>query len=208
MEKKIDLRVVKTYTALTNAFMDLIKKKKIEDITVNELCERAIIRRTTFYKHFADKYEFISFIIRRFQQENMEVLDILKPNEPQEFYEVVVNKIFEETEKNEQLVFSLLESTMAPILSDIFAEQLAAIFEENFQEIKKIGVPLPVDPGFLAQLFTGAMMQSLKWWVNHKDRLSKDKMKQQLLQLILMINEMIGSGYESHRLGKEYTARI
>ena len=33
-------------------------------MTVNLLCERAMIRRTTFYKHFADKYEYLAFYIR------------------------------------------------------------------------------------------------------------------------------------------------
>ena len=33
-------------------------------MTVNLLCERAMIRRTTFYKHFADEYEYLAFYIR------------------------------------------------------------------------------------------------------------------------------------------------
>ena len=64
MEKKIDLRVEKTYLLLHNAFTQLLEEKRFEDFTVNELCERAMIRRTTFYKHFADKYEYFTFYIK------------------------------------------------------------------------------------------------------------------------------------------------
>ena len=59
MEKKSDLRVRKTYEALMRAFEDLLTGKTFDDITVNELCERAMIRRPTFYSHFEDKYDFL-----------------------------------------------------------------------------------------------------------------------------------------------------
>ena len=64
MEKKIDLRLQKTYLALRNAFTELMEEKRFEELTVNELCDRALIRRTTFYKHFADKYDYFAFYIR------------------------------------------------------------------------------------------------------------------------------------------------
>ena len=57
----MDLRIQKTYMGLHNAFTDLLEEKRFENITVNELCEKAMIRRTTFYKHFADKYEYFTF---------------------------------------------------------------------------------------------------------------------------------------------------
>ena len=46
---KEDLRVKKTKRALTLAFIELLKVKHFEDITINELCEKAEIRRATFY---------------------------------------------------------------------------------------------------------------------------------------------------------------
>ena len=59
----MDLRVLKTYKSLYEAFFKMLEEKKFEDITVNELCERAMVRRATFYKHFADKYEFFAFFV-------------------------------------------------------------------------------------------------------------------------------------------------
>ena len=58
-EKKTDLRVLKTKQALRNSFIDLIREKTFESITVNELCDQAMVRRATFYKHYADKYDFV-----------------------------------------------------------------------------------------------------------------------------------------------------
>ena len=61
MEEKTDLRIRKTYKALCDAFVNILEKKRFDDLTVNELCDEAMIRRATFYKHFADKYDFFFF---------------------------------------------------------------------------------------------------------------------------------------------------
>ena len=55
MEKKLDLRVQKTRAALTSSLYSLLCEKGLNEITVTELCDRAMVRKATFYKHFADK---------------------------------------------------------------------------------------------------------------------------------------------------------
>ena len=66
---KLDLRIEKTYRALCEAFTALLEERHYEEITVSDLCDRALIRRTTFYKHFADKQEFLAFYVRRIREE-------------------------------------------------------------------------------------------------------------------------------------------
>ena len=60
----LDLRVQKTYKLLVFAFDNLLREKEFEEISVTELCDAAMIRRPTFYKHFLDKYDFLTFFIK------------------------------------------------------------------------------------------------------------------------------------------------
>ena len=64
-----DLRVQRTRKLLTDAFTELIEERPFEEISVSALCNRAMIRRTTFYKHFADKDEFLTFYIHAIRDE-------------------------------------------------------------------------------------------------------------------------------------------
>lgn len=59
----VDLRIKKTYRALFDAFTELLEEHRFEDLTVAMLCDRAMIRRTTFYKHFRDKNDYFAFYI-------------------------------------------------------------------------------------------------------------------------------------------------
>ena len=47
-----DLRVQRTYLLLKNALLELLAKKSFDEIKVNDICNLAMIHRTTFYSHF------------------------------------------------------------------------------------------------------------------------------------------------------------
>ena len=50
----MDKRILNTKKKLTNALLEILKNKNIKDITVLELCKKANINRTTFYKYYKD----------------------------------------------------------------------------------------------------------------------------------------------------------
>lgn len=52
----MDLRIVKTRKAIREAFLQLRMKTPLERIKVKDLCDLALINKTTFYKHHMDIY--------------------------------------------------------------------------------------------------------------------------------------------------------
>ena len=50
----MDARILNSKKKVTNTLLVLLKKQHLEDITVLELCEKADINRTTFYKYYKD----------------------------------------------------------------------------------------------------------------------------------------------------------
>lgn len=52
----MDIRIEKTERAIHNAFWELRSQKPLEKITVKELCECALINKSTFYAHYPDIY--------------------------------------------------------------------------------------------------------------------------------------------------------
>lgn len=135
MEEKMDLRIRKTYLALHNAFTQLLEEKKFEDFTVNELCDRAMIRRTTFYKHFADKYEYYTFymkeIVATFQ-------DRLAPDIPdgdvRAYLLHMSRELLRFMKQHEKLVQNVKSSSMFPMLLSILLDQIQ---EDVLQVMKR-----------------------------------------------------------------------
>ncbi|MBQ7378979.1 MAG: TetR/AcrR family transcriptional regulator [Clostridia bacterium] len=50
----MDLRIVKTKQQIKQAFLSLRDQYTPEKIKVKDICERAMINKTTFYKHYVD----------------------------------------------------------------------------------------------------------------------------------------------------------
>jgi AcrR family transcriptional regulator len=59
-----DPRVKRTRQLLKQALSDLLLDKSFQDITVQDIADRATLNRVTFYAHFEDKYDLISHWIR------------------------------------------------------------------------------------------------------------------------------------------------
>src|ERR1700686_4075388 len=54
-QPKVDRRVLRTRDALGDALVDLMHEKSFDDITVQQLLDRAGVGRSTFYVHYRDK---------------------------------------------------------------------------------------------------------------------------------------------------------
>lgn len=181
MEQKLDLRIQKTYMALTKAFIELLEEKRFENISVNELCERAMVRRATFYKHFGDKFEFFTFMVRMIQDEyNAQNKLSESSGKPQGYYVEVIEHLFDFLVQHEGLVKSVLKSSMLPVLLDILAKQIIQDVQARFRLDEKSGVSLPAPPDIMAQIFTGALLQAAKWWISQESRIPKDKLVSQI----------------------------
>lgn len=59
MANQDDARYRKSETAIMETFIELLPERGFEEITVKDLIARAGVNRSTFYSHYADKYELI-----------------------------------------------------------------------------------------------------------------------------------------------------
>ena len=55
-----DRRVLKTRQALRDAFLELLPEKGWDELSVQDICSRANVGRSTFYIHFQNKEELLS----------------------------------------------------------------------------------------------------------------------------------------------------
>lgn len=184
MEQKTDLRIIKTYKALTEAFMQMLSEKKFEDIAVNELCERAMVRRATFYKHFADKYEFFAFVVRAKQLEfDAQIQYPAQSLRSRSFYLDIIRRALDFLNSNAKLVQTVLDSNLLPTVMDILSRQIILDITQKLKEDAQNGVPLPASPQVMAQFFTGALMYTITWWVRQKN-VSEAKLMEELTILL------------------------
>lgn len=70
-----DRRVRKTKKAIHDVFCELTKDKKLNEITIKELCTKADINKSTFYLHYRDIYDLANSIQTTFLQDVCAIID-------------------------------------------------------------------------------------------------------------------------------------
>ena len=78
-----------TKELLAESLEDLVSKKSFEKITVKEIAENCGVTTTTFYNHFMDKYELMTYNHRR----NLEMSVMNSKKNKGTFYDLVLDNI-------------------------------------------------------------------------------------------------------------------
>ena len=58
-----DLRIRRTRKQLQQAFIELTVEKGFTELTIRDITERAMVNRSTFYRHYQDKYDLLEHYI-------------------------------------------------------------------------------------------------------------------------------------------------
>ena len=163
---KEDLRVRKTKKALSDAFIELLKEKHFELITINELCERAKIRRATFYKHYTDKLNFLACFTRSLRDSfDLNFWSTEKPENTADYYVEYVNKTIEYIDYNSELVENTLKSDLFPTMMTIITEQNYRDTKARLERSAAAGMKLHASIETSAAMFTGGVATSIYIWL-------------------------------------------
>lgn len=183
MKGKTDLRIIKTRTALFDAFLILLREKQFEDITVNEICEKAMVRRATFYKHFADKYDFLAAYMRDLSlqfhesiQQKMESGEVLYgtslPEIPEDqmilplkYFCASSDLLLDFLRKNKQIIRNVTNGSAFYLVLEILAEEISHSILMDIREYQKSGQELPCSAEMIASFLSGGLIQTIREWV-------------------------------------------
>ncbi len=183
MEKKTDLRIIKTHIALHNAFTHLMSKKTFEDITISELCDAAMIRRTTFYKYFTDKYDYFNFYISEIikKSRNSVSLNTITDN-PIEYTEKILSGYFEFMRQNLKLVNNLKNSNMVSFFFNSLQQQYESELRFILIDVKHYPPSPQLD--FTISLVAGGLITALGWWLENPDTFSNKEIAQLIVETL------------------------
>jgi AcrR family transcriptional regulator len=168
-----DPRVKRTHKLLWLALRTLLEQRAFEDINVTDICQEAMINRTTFYKHFESKYDLLSYGIK-YDQETIRGKQRQARNT--EEWEQQLAQLFENISSDYQYYEQLLVDKENQLLSTLLRRQTAELIEVHLLHAQKSGhhftVPLPV----IAQFYAGGSLALATWWLENREAVTPDEL--------------------------------
>ena len=181
MEKNTDLRIIKTNKVLYESLVNLLKTKTFEEIKVSDICNDALVNRSTFYAHFNDKYElFMSFINDLKESLTAELKTIDSNLTLKEYYLKLIEVFLNHVEGKENIYRSILINNRNSIIMDMIYN---TITEDVNERIKSMDLDMPSDI-FLSFYLGGFINVGLEWFKNKK-KYSKEEMLKYMGELMV-----------------------
>lgn len=189
----MDIRIVNTKSRIINGLIELLSTEKLDQCSVREIVEKSGVSKKTFYNLYKNKQDFISQLENDILGEVEDALEqdrkSLEGIEKRSIEEIAgyasfaFDHILNYCDENSELISALLSSN-----GDItFSRQVVHIARNEF------GVRVPMLVGeidnnisesdyfkIFTTIYVDNIIDVLRYWLNHKDTLSLENVKELL----------------------------
>ncbi|CUU48493.1 TetR/AcrR family transcriptional regulator [Clostridium beijerinckii] len=173
--KTLDLRIRRTHKLLFDALTLLLSEKSFDNITITDICEKAMVHRTTFYKHFEDKYHLldslISQLVQNFEEKSTEQTPV---DNPRQYYVNLFRLLLEHMQENIKMysVGLLNNGSTIKVLQKIVVGRTKSRLESDEANGLIFLIPAPI----LSEFYSSSMVSLAIWWLENNMPLSIDEM--------------------------------
>lgn len=183
MEKKLDLRIQKTKKNIYESFLHLLERNAFENIKVSEICEKAMINRSTFYAHFEDKYCLLDSFIKDLKVELKRVLDTNENfTSSKEYYMRLIELLLSHIEESKSIYIAVMMNNRNSVAMDMIYDTLKEDVQKRIEEEKNESMPVPAE--FVSDFYLGALFHIGIEWIRSNRNYTKEEVLHYLDLLI------------------------
>lgn len=175
-DETLDLRQRRTRQSLVRALEELLAERTFQSLSVTDICQRAMVHRTTFYAHFNDKQELLRYLLLGVERQCVETcLPKDWSGEARDYFLTAARNVLDFFQSKRAFYRSCLRSGAdidAHMLEDRAAEDLGQLLSHP-----RFHAAFPdSDPRITARFYTGAMLSLLRWWLDSDDPVSVERL--------------------------------
>jgi AcrR family transcriptional regulator len=180
--EKTDRRINRTQKMLHEALHQLMGQKRYDDITVQDIIDRADVGRSTFYAHYQDKEDLAVSGLREIMENlNQAIVE----SDPQGLQLLPTLSLFEHIAENPHVFKIMMRDRGMEFFFDKSRQFWAERLEVRLQSLLPPGrepvVPIPL----IAAATAGTFMTILKWWLDNRMPYPPDRMAEMTDRLLL-----------------------
>ena len=173
MDKKDDLRVIKTKKILYETLIELMKTKTFEEIKVSDICTKALINRSTFYAHYEDKYELLLEFINSLKEEFINELSKNKNIlNTREYYLEMIRLFLDHIENKKDIYNAIMINNRNSIMMDILS---SVANNEVIKKTESSNISTKVPANIIAKFYLGGVLNLGIEWLRDTNKNSKEE---------------------------------
>ena len=186
-QKLDDLRIRRTRAALEKALVELTIEKGFAALTVRDIAERARVNRSTFYRHYVDKYDLLrNYIVECFETLYVESdQPALEEDDPDnDAPPAVMVRVLKHIQDNTQFYRVILgkggeTAFYAESIRHYVAQQMRGLLSSQMLPLNPRRPPIDFVVSYVLHAGIGAII----WWLEHEQSCTLEMVTDWLNQL-------------------------
>jgi len=178
--------VQRTRRALREALVGLLVERSWDQVSVQDVCDRANIGRSTFYTHFADKEELLVGGLDDLRKELRRAAPLDSGARPLEF----VRGVIEHANEQRRLFRAVVGKHSGHAVQQRFRQMLIQLVHEDLSAIAARSPQLEVTARYVA----GALLETLTWWLDTRNGFQADELEKLFKQLTAPVLAVLRKG--------------
>lgn len=191
MKQKEDLRITRTKKLIKDAFINLMQEKSYEHITIQDIAEKAMINRNTFYLHYVDKVDLLQKMSNACLDDLKECLDkfILTADQfhPNAF-RIIIEAVFQSLEQNLPIYQAFMGNRECPFfkksLKTVISDHISQGMQQNSNFKDKNLIIFKICTEYMASGLVGV----INLWLDKDNNISTSDVSNTLYQIYLRGN--------------------
>jgi AcrR family transcriptional regulator len=168
---------MKTRRALLLAMSELLETRRFNNITVQEIIDRADVGRSTFYAHFETKEDLLDALIENIFAMLGDGIRMSNDKDPASERLLPARELFDHVGAHHRLILGLMRAEHADALQDriktYWSDRILEVMRSREISITSRGVPVEI---YAYQ--TAATLVSLQiWWLKNQMPYSPEQME-------------------------------
>jgi AcrR family transcriptional regulator len=191
-----DRRVQRTRALLLSALLDLLVERSYEEVSIQEIVDRANVGRSTFYTHFLDKRELLLSGVEQLQTlvagPPAGTDDTAPQREPLLRFSL---PLLRHVEANMRFCQALLGPRGGAVVEPHFQRMLGDLLWAELSARVPIGATPAVPLNAVVPYIVSAFIGLLRWWMDQPNRSSAEEIDRQFRTLSLpVLTAVLGAG--------------
>lgn len=176
-----DRRVLRTRYALGQALVELMLERKFDEITVQQVLDRAKVGRATFYAHFKGKRDLLLADAERFCLA-LEEHFLAKSDRSRRVAPVF--ELFTHVADVGEFRHALEKSGMMEPVLEVFTAHLARTIERRIAVLAPRSEKPGLSDAVVAGVFAGALIELMRWWMRQSSRPTAREMDERFHEIV------------------------
>jgi AcrR family transcriptional regulator len=187
----IDRRVQRTRRSLRDAMVELILERGWDAISVQHVCDRADVGRSTFYKHFADKEE---LLVGGFDDLH-KVLREQQPAPTSARALPFARGMIDHAHEHRRLFRAIIGKRSGHVVQQRFRRLLIDLVREDLAGLAPAGPRLDATVHYVA----GAFFELLIWWLDARTPLQPSELEELCHRLTTPVLTVLSASKRAER---------